>query len=161
MISRTSSTSLADAHERQRDEVDAEVAARSAGPRCPSPTARARDTATPGRLMPLLLLTVPADHDLGVHVGAVDLGDPQPDLAVVDQDRVAGVDVAGQAVVRRAADRARRPATSRVVIVNAWPSLERDRAVGERAEPDLGALQVGEDRRRRARSRRRPRAPCR
>ena len=48
------------------------------------------ETATPGRLMPLWLLTLPPTSDLGGDVGAVDLGDPQPDLAVVDEDRVAG-----------------------------------------------------------------------
>ena len=52
--------------------------------------------------MPLLLLTVPPTTTSVTHVGAVDLDDPQPDLAVVDQDRVARADVAGQALVRRA-----------------------------------------------------------
>ena len=37
------------------------------------------------------------------------------------------------------------PGTSRVVIVHSWPRLELDRAVGERLEPDLRALEVGED----------------
>ena len=55
-----------------------------------------------GQVDALVVADRPADDDLGVHVGAVDLGDPQPDLAVVDQDRVARADVAGQPVVRRA-----------------------------------------------------------
>ena len=38
------------------------------------------------------------NDDLSVHVVALDLGDLQTDLAVVDQDRVAGVAVAGQAL---------------------------------------------------------------
>ena len=37
------------------------------------------------------------------------------------------------------------PGTSRVVIVNVVALLEVDRPVGERAEPDLRALQVDED----------------
>src|SRR4029079_9041834 len=41
---------------------------------------------------------------LGEHVLAVDLDDLEPDLAVVDEDRVAGAYVAREAVVRRPAD---------------------------------------------------------
>ena len=46
-----------------------------------------------------------AGHDdLGVHVVALDLGDLQTDLAVVDQDRVAGVAIARQALERGGGD---------------------------------------------------------
>ena len=63
------------------------------------------ETATPGRLMPLWLLTLPPTSTSVMHVGAVlDLGDPQPDLAVVDEDRVADLHVAGEPLVRRPAD---------------------------------------------------------
>ena len=48
------------------------------------------ETATPGRLMPLWLLTLPPTSTSVRTSVAVDLGHPQPDLAVVDEDRVAG-----------------------------------------------------------------------
>ena len=64
------------AHEGQRDEVDRRSAAPSAGRPCPSPTAPGTLTATPGRLMPLWLETVPPTIDRGGDVGAVDLDRP-------------------------------------------------------------------------------------
>ena len=101
-------------------------------------------TATPGRLMPLLSLIRPPVTTCGVHLGVVDLGHPQADLAVVDQDLVAVADVAGQPGVRRGGDL--------VVAVDLargdrerLPGLDPGRALLEAAQPDLGALQVDED----------------
>ena len=86
-----------------------------------------------------------ADQHLGDHVGAVlDLGDPEPHLAVVDEQRVADVDVAGETLVGR-------PADLGVAVDLAGgdrpplPALELDGAVGEGLQPDLGALEVGQD----------------
>ena len=62
-------------------------------------------TATPGRLRPLWSLTLPATSTRGGDVGVVHLHHAEPELAVVDQDRVALRHVAGQALVRRTADR--------------------------------------------------------
>jgi hypothetical protein len=79
-----------------------------------------------------------------VDVGGVDLQDLEPHSSVVDQDLVALLDVAGQSGVRRRADL----------------GVARDRARGDREllalgeqvraalhlpEPDLRALQVGDD----------------
>ena len=62
------------------------------------------ETATPGRLMPLWLLTgPPTSTSVSTSVSSTD-DDPQPDLAVVDEDRVAGLHVARQPLVRRAGD---------------------------------------------------------
>ena len=77
-------------------------------------------TATPGRLMPLLLLTSPPTTTRVTTSVLGHLGRLQQQPAVVDQDRVAGLDVAGQTLVgRRAAfDRA---GDSSVVIVKLAP----------------------------------------
>ena len=58
-----------------------------------------------------------ADQHLGHHVGVVDRPHPQPDLAVVDEQRVTGLHVAGQTqyVVPQTLSS---PGTSRVVIVH-------------------------------------------
>ncbi len=101
-------------------------------------------TATPGRLMPLLLDTSPGTTRLGQHVGVGDLDGPQHDLAVVDEQRVARADVTRQAGIRRADDGlvaldvARRDG-------EALPDAQRDGSLGEAAGADLGALQVDED----------------
>ena len=71
-------------------------------------------------------------------------GDPEPDLAVVDEHRVAGLHVAGQPLVRRAGD---------LVVAGhvaggdrpLLAAVQHDRPVGERLQPDLRALEVGED----------------
>ncbi len=63
-----------------------------------------RDTATPGRLMPLWLETGPATTDLGVHVVAFDLGDLKTNLAVIDEDRIASMAIARQALERGGSD---------------------------------------------------------
>ena len=83
------------------------------------------------------------DH-AGHHGGLVDLQRLERDLAVVDEDEVAGRDVAGQPGVRRRADV---DVAGDVVGRDgeARTGLEHDRAVGEGAEADLGALQVDED----------------
>ena len=102
MISRTRSTSAA---ARTNDSAMKSTEIRSAQRRSSSSFSDSAGTltATPGRLMPLWSLTGAPDDDLGVDVVAVDLDDPQPDLAVVDEDLVAGGHVTGQAVVRRPA----------------------------------------------------------
>ena len=108
------------------------------------------DTATPGRLMPLWLLTLPPTSTSVTHVGAVlDLGDPQPDLAVVDEDRVADARRRRARPLYVVPQISASPSTSRVVIVHRWPRVQLDRAVGEGLQPDLRALEVGEDARRR------------
>ena len=117
------------------------------------------ETATPGRLMPLWLLTLPPTSDLGVRrpgrrprstrrrtlpssirIGSPASTSPGRPSYVVPQTASSPGDVAGR-------DRPRLPA------------LERDRAVGEVAR--AGSWGPGGRRRcrRRARSRRRPRAP--
>ena len=78
------------AHEGQRDHVDARCAGPSGGRPRPSRTAPARDTATPGRLIPLLLRQRAALEDLADDVGLGDLGGDEGDLAVVDEDPVPG-----------------------------------------------------------------------
>ncbi len=102
------------------------------------------ETATPGRLMPLWSLTLPPTTTVVCDVLADDRVDDQAHLAVVDQDRVAGVDVAGKPLVRRPAGRV----VTRDVAGGDRPLLallELHRAVGEVLQPDLGALEVGED----------------
>ena len=102
---------LGRADERERDEVDAQVQRPAQVLDVLLRHRRHADTATPGRLMPLLSLIRPPTTTVGVHVGAVDLGHPEPHLAVVDQDLVACADVAGQALVGGGGDLvvARRP----------------------------------------------------
>ena len=80
-----------------------------------------------------------------MHVVAVDAGDDEPDLAVVDQQPVAGAGVLGEALVGGGHPV---PGADDVVdgdgdLVTGGPVVG---AVGEPAEPDLGALQVGQDR---------------
>ena len=59
----------------------------------------------PGRLMPLLSLTGPPTTTAVCTSVPSTVGHLEAHLAVVDQDLVAGGDVAGQPVVRRRADR--------------------------------------------------------
>ena len=143
MIRRTSSASLASRTKLSAMKSTVRCSAKRRSSMSFSDSA-GTETATPGRLMPLWLLTLPPTSTSVLHVLAVDLGHPQPDLAVVDEDRVAGVDVAGQPGVRRAA----------ILVVAGHvaggdrPLLaapQRDRAVGEGRQPDLRALEVGED----------------
>ena len=90
------------AHEGQRDEVDGRSAAPSAGPRCPSPTAPGTRHGDAGQVDALVVADLAADHDAWCATSVPSTAvDAQPDLAVVDQDRVARVHVAGQALVRR------------------------------------------------------------
>ena len=103
------------------------------------------ETATPGRLMPLLSLTLPpTSTSVTTSVPSRTSVDPQPDLAVVDEDRVADVDVAREPLVRRTADLG--------VAVDVaggdrpdLPAGQLDRAAGEPLQPDLRPLQVGQD----------------
>src|SRR5699024_6284357 len=80
----------------------------------------------------------------GDHVGLGDFHGPQPDLAVVDQQGVADSHITGQALECGGA-----------ALPGAFDLFGGDGEavadgqlvgpVGEAAEPDLGALQVGED----------------
>ena len=131
------------AHERQEHEVDTD-------PQRPAQVVLVlvrqrrhadRDT---GKVDPLVVADRPTLHHPGAHPRAVDLDHLELDLAVVDQDGVAGVAVTGQALVRRAAlghvpeDVLGRDGELRTV-------LEHDRPVGETPEADLRALEVGND----------------
>lgn len=86
----------------------------------------------------------PADDDPADHVGLGHLLGDQGDPAVVDEQLITGVDVAGQAVVRRTADGH---------VTGDFPGGDgealavgqRDLAFGELGQPDLRALQVDED----------------
>ncbi len=90
---------------------------------------------------PFVVADRPADDHFGDHVGVGDLACPQGYPAIVDQDQVAGPDIARQALVRRGA-----------TFDRALDVLDGDRervadvqfflAVGEPAEPDLRALKV-------------------
>ena len=101
-------------------------------------------TATPGRLMPLLLETTPPSMHRGDDVGGGHLDRLQGHLAVVDQQHVARADVTGQPLVRRAD-----PVLVAEDVVHGHDEpgavLEPDRAVGEPAGADLGTLQVDQD----------------
>ncbi len=79
-----------------------------------------------------------------LHPGALDLGDLQLDVAVVDQDLVALGHVAGQALVGRPADRlvARDVLGGDGELVTAH---QLHGTLGEGLQADLGALEVGED----------------
>ena len=144
MISRTRSTSEA---ARTNDSAMKSTEVRSAQRRSSSSFSDSAGTltATPGQVDALVVADRAADDDLGVDVVAVDLGDAQPDLAVVDQDLVAGRHVTRQAGVRRPAHLGRALDVARGDRERG-AGLEHDRAVGERLEPDLGALEVREDR---------------
>ncbi len=92
---------------------------------------------------PLVVGDHPALDDDGVDAGAVHGDDLQLDVAVVDQDRVALGDVAGQTLVGRAADR--------LVTGDVFggddelvPADQFDGTLGELREADLRALEVGE-----------------
>ena len=93
--------------------------------------------ATAEQVDPLVVADLAADEHLRPHVGVLDGDDAQPDLAVVDEDRVAGVHVAGAALVRRAgdADVAGDVAGGDRPLL---PAAQRDRALGERRQTDLG-----------------------
>ncbi len=130
-------------HERQRDEVDGLVQ-RPAEILDVLLRQRRHRHSDAGKVDALVVAEPAADHDLGHHVGVIDRDDLQPDLAVVDEDRVARGHVAGQPVVRRAAglDVAghlargdREPVTT----------LHPDRPTRKGVQPDLRPLQVGED----------------
>ncbi len=103
------------------------------------------DTATPGRLMPLWLLTFPpTSTSHTTSVPSLTSVDPKLDLAVVDEDRVARLDVTGEPLVRRPADLA--------VAVDLTGGDRPDHAprqlhrpAGEALQPDLGPLEVGQD----------------
>ena len=109
------------------------------------------DTFMPGSEMPLLLETGPPSVTEQMHVVALDLGDHQADLAVVDQQPVAGPGVVGQTLVG-GGDPVVVPTMSSTVMATCSPVVPVVRAVGEPAQPDLRTLQVGEDADRAART---------
>ena len=84
-----------------------------------------------------------ADHYLGDHVGARDLGRPEGDPAVVDQDQVTGPDISAQTLVRRGT-----PLDRSLDVLHRDSERRADKqlflATGKTAEPDLRALKVGE-----------------
>ena len=102
MIACTSSTSAA---ERTNDRKTKSTPIRSAQRRSSLSLSDSAGTltATPGRLIPLLLLTGPPSITRVRTRGTVDLDHLELDLAVIDQDGVAGVAVTGQALVGGAA----------------------------------------------------------
>src|SRR5690606_21813788 len=85
-----------------------------------------------------------ADDDAGVDVGAGALDAFEDDAAVVDEDAVAGADVAGESLVGRGD-----PVAVAGDVVDGDGELvtgvEGDGSFSEGAEADLGALEVGED----------------
>lgn len=93
---------------------------------------------------PLVVGDHAADHDLGDDAGALHGGGLKDQAAVVDEDRVTGAHVAGQALVGRG---------DQVAVAGDVLGGDREdvaeaeahRALGETAYTDLGALQVGED----------------
>ena len=134
---------LGRADEGQRDEVDAEPQRelQVLGVLVRHRRHADRDA---GQRQALVVADDAALGDVADHVGAVlDLDRDQRDVAVVDQQPVAGPDVVGELLVR-----------CRHAVVGARDVLDGDpdpltgrpldRAVGETAEPDLRALQVGE-----------------
>ena len=131
------------AHERERDEVGAELEA-------PAQVGlvllgeRGNVDRDAGQVDALVVRDRAGDDDLGRDPDAVGLEDLDLDLAVVDQQEVAGLDVLRQALEGRADD-----------LLGADDVFGRDledvadlelvRAVRELAEADLRALQVDED----------------
>ena len=118
------------------------------------------ETATPGRLMPLLLLTLPPTSTSVYDVGAV--------LTSVTRSRTlpSSIRIGSPALTSPARPLyvvpqiSALPSTSRVVIVQRLAAAQLDRAVGERA-PAGSSAPAGRRRcRRRARWRRPPRAPA-
>ena len=101
-------------------------------------------TATPGRLIPLLLLTGPPTTTSVIDVGAGDLGRSQGDATVVDQDHVAGSDVSRTTPCTSVEHRSTVPSMFSTVIANVAPTCSFSLAVGKTAQPDLRALQVGD-----------------
>ena len=85
-----------------------------------------------------------ADEDAGADAGTLDRGDVQDDASVVDEDGVAGADVSGQPAVRRGD----LGTVAGHVLGGDGELVAESQAygpVGEPAQPDLGALQVGQD----------------
>ena len=102
-------------------------------------------TSTPGQGQALVVADDAALGDVADDVGAVlDPDRDQGDVAVVDQQPVAGTHVVGQLLVG-----GRHPVVGALAVLDGDPDPLAggpvDRTVGEAAEPDLGALQVGED----------------
>ena len=98
----------------------------------------------PGQRQPLVVGDLAALDDQAEDVGALDVDHREGELAVVDQQPVTDADVVGQALV---GVETRSAVPCDVVDGDADPAagLPDTGPVGERAEPDLGALQVGQD----------------
>lgn len=131
------------ADERQRDHVDAE--AHGEAEVLAVLVGQGRDADGDTRQVDALVVAdLTADDRLGEHVGVGDLDRAEHDLAVVDEQDVAGSHVSGQPVVGGPDDR--------VVAVDragrdgeALAGAQRDRTAGEATGADLGALEVDED----------------
>ncbi len=97
-----------------------------------------------GQVDALVVGDLPADDDPQVHAAAADAGDVELDVAVVDEDAVAGPHVVGEALV----------GGGRLALVTGdvlggddelVAGREADGAAGELPEADLRPLEVGED----------------
>ena len=118
-------------------------------------------TATPGQVDALVVADAAALDDPGDDAGVVDLDGLERDLAVVDEDRVAGA-ARRRAGPCRSSSRCRcRPATSSVVIVKVAPGLEDDRARRRTCRAGSSGPAGRRGCRRRARRRRPRRGPTR
>ena len=142
----TSWTSSISAGERTNDSATRSTPSRSANSRSSMSfsDSAGTDTFMPGSDMPLLLLTGPPS--VTVHTTSLPSMclDDQADVAVVDQQPVAGRGILGQLLVG-----GRHPVVGALAVVDRDPhgfAVGPERGTGgEPAEPDLGALQVGED----------------
>jgi len=97
-----------------------------------------------GQVDALVVGHVAGDDDLGRDDRALDAGDLDADLAVVDQEEVTLVDVLGEALERRADDLLRSGDVFGRDLEDVADG-EEVRTFGEPAEPDLRSLQVDED----------------
>ncbi len=133
------------AHERQRDDVDAQAEG-ELEVRAVLLRHRRHGHVHPGQRQALVVADRAALGDPADHVVALDGDDPQADLAVVDQQPVVRAGVGGEALVRGGD-----PVVGAGHVVDGDPHLlagaplQRARAGREPAQPDLRPLQVGED----------------
>ena len=105
-----------------------------------------RRQAAAGLVDALVVRQLAADHDDGVHLLAADQLDRQAQQAVVEQQRVAGADVARQVLVVEADALARAQAGVGGVEHQLAAGHEHRLAALELADADLGPLQVRHDR---------------
>ena len=133
------------AHERQRDDVDAQAEG-ELEVRAVLLRHRRHRHVHPGQRQALVVADRAALGDPADHVVALDGDDPQADLAVVHQEPVVRAGVGGEALVRGGD-----PVVGAGHVVDRDPHLlagaplQRARAGREAAQPDLRPLQVRED----------------